>query len=39
MFFWGFFLQSLAVCFGCCLVFQILDMIITKAKAKGNKNE
>lgn len=32
MFFWGFFFESLAVCIGCCVVFQVIDFIITKAK-------
>lgn len=32
MFFWGFFLESLAVIIGCLVVFQVVDFFITRAK-------
>lgn len=32
MFFWGFFLESLAVIVACLVIFQVLDYIVTKVK-------
>lgn len=37
MFFWGFFLESLAVIVGCLVIFQVVDYIVIKVKGDITK--